>query len=105
MDDPDEVASKSKRPTPWFACFHNGISEASYFVFIEGQIVSHVKNFCKALMLCFVTFFIYHLEYPKEVKDVATFFQEFLFSLPCSEKKKTATYLSVTTGIKNFTEL
>lgn len=91
-----------KNPTPLIACFQTGPSQLSYFIFIEHVIVTQrLTSFSSALFVLFATFFIYNLEYTKEVADVASFIQELIFLLPC-KRRKTTTYLTATTGIKSF---
>ena len=61
-----------KNPTPLIACFQTGPSQPSYFIFIEHEIVTQrLTSFSSALFVWFATFFIYNLEYTKEVADVA----------------------------------
>lgn len=103
MDNPEDVAVNSKIPSPWFGCFLNGIAERSYFVFVEGQVATHVTTFSKAFAVWFVTHYIYNLEYCKDIKEIAHFIQEFIFLLP-SREKKSSTYLYISTGIKNFAD-
>ena len=62
-----------------------------------------VTAFSKALMLWFVSHYIFNLEYYKQAKDVALFMQEFVFGLPTHDKKS-GTYLSVTTDIQSYVE-
>ena len=100
-DDPQDVATNSKKPTPWIACFQSGLNEPTYFLIIERNIVADTKTFSKAVVVWFLSHYIYNIEYAREIKEVATFFQEFIFTLP-SQEKKSANYLSATTGIKSF---
>ena len=61
-----------KNPTPLIACFQTGPLQPSYFIFIEHEIVTQrLTSFSSALFVWFATFFIYNLEYTKEVADVA----------------------------------
>ena len=57
-------------------------------------------------MLWFIGHYVFNLEYCPHVKEIALFFQEFLFKLPATstmKRQKSATYLTVTTDIQNCT--
>ena len=107
IDDPDDVANREpKRGAPRFACFP--VDENSqYVVYIESEILCVTHSFSQALMLWFISHYILNLEYCIKVREVALFFQEFVFKLPATsatKRLKSATYLSVTTDIINFVE-
>jgi len=53
-------------------------------------------------MLWFATHYVFNLEYSKQAKELALFFQEFIFGLP-DNSKKTSTYLTVSGDILQFT--
>jgi hypothetical protein len=102
-DDPDVIAKRDlKMMAPWFASFESEDS-CQYFVFVEGQVLTQSNSFSKTLLLWFCTHYVLNLEYV--AREVALFFQEFIFNLPAtaSEKEKNATYLSVTTDIQKYT--
>ncbi len=50
--------------------------------------------------MSFALFYVYNLQYDKNVKDVCLFFQEFVFGLPSNLCKKISTYMSITTDIQ-----
>ena len=50
--------------------------------------------------MSFALFYVFNLQYDKNVKDVCLFFQEFVFGLPSNLCKKTSTYMSITTDIQ-----
>ena len=50
-------------------------------------------------MYWFVCHYVFNLQYCKQAKEVATFFQEYVFGLP---KNKSATYLSVCSDISKY---
>jgi len=52
-------------------------------------------------MLWFATHYVFNLEYSKQAKELALFFQEFIFGLP--DNSKTSTYLTVSGDILQFT--
>ena len=103
-DDIDQIGCRSPlRPSPRFAsyCTEGGLTD--YVIYVNLKPLCKVAVFARALMLWFVAHYVFHLEYTKEIKEVAYFFQEFVFG-SLTKAKKTATYLSVTTGIQVFTE-
>ena len=53
----------------------------------------------------FFSHYVLNLEYARQVKEIALFFQEFVCNLPATaadKKLKNATYLSVTTDIQKY---
>lgn len=57
------------------------------------------------LWCCFFSHYVLNLEYAKQIKEVAIFFQEFVCKLPATamdNRQKNATYLSVTTNIQKY---
>ena len=53
----------------------------------------------------FFLHYVFNLEYAKQVKEVALFFQEFVSRLPATandRRHKNATYLAVTTDIQKY---
>ena len=66
--------------------------------------VCPVTDFSQAVCLWFALHYVLNLEYSTKVREVALFFQEFVFKLPATsgtKKQKTVTYLTVTTGIES----
>ena len=101
-DDPNEVAKRAPpRNPPRFAGFMNARGESSYIIFGEQKVLCHVSSFSKALVLWFSIHYIFNLEYCKQTKDVALFFQEYVFGLP-DRSKKSATYLTVCSDIQSY---
>ena len=102
-DDPIEVAlSAPKRSAPRVACFPG--EQCQYFIYVESEVLCEVTSFAHPLMLWFVSHYVFNLEYCTKAKEVALFFQEFIFKLPATgsmKRHKTATYLTVTTNIQN----
>ena len=103
-DDPAQVASRlPARAAPRFACFPG--EEPQYFIFIESEILCICRSFSHALMVWFLSHYIFNLEYSVKVHEVALFVQEFVFGLPATsglKRHKTATYLTVTTDIQSY---
>ena len=62
-------------------------------------------SFSHALMLWFISHYVFNLEYAIQVREVAMFVQEFVFGLPTTsgmKRHKTSTYLAVSTDIHNY---
>ena len=91
------------RPSPRFASFKTVDGTTDYFVFVNCKPLCKVAIFARAIMLWFVSHYIFHLEYAKEIKEIGYFFQETVFG-SIAKAKKTATYLSVTTAIQSHAE-
>ena len=103
-DDPAEVVSRLPvRAAPRFACFPS--EEPQYFIFVESEVLCVCRSFSHALMLWFISHYIFNLEYSVKVKEVALSVQEFVFEFPATsglKRHKTATYLTVSTDIQNY---
>ena len=102
-DNPSEVAVRAPpRNSPRFAGFMNVGGESSYFIFVEQKVLYQISSFSKALLVWFCVHYIFNLEYCKLAKDVALFFQEYVFGMP-DRSKKSATYLTVCSDIQSYT--
>ena len=102
-DNPSEVAVRAPpRNSPRFAGFMNVGGESSYFIFVEQKVLYQISSFSKALLVWFCVHYIFNLEYCKQAKDVALFFQEYVFGMP-DRSKKSATYLTVCSDIQSYT--
>ena len=85
IDDPVEVANrKPKRAAPRIACFQ----EKKIRSIFESETLCVTHSFSQALMLWFVTHYIFNLEYCIQLKEVTLFFQEFIFKLPATSVTK-----------------
>ena len=106
IDDPNTVAKASpRRSAPRIACFKG--EHPQFFIFVEEKTICIVNSLDKALVIWFAVHYVLNLEYSTQVREVALFIQESIFSLPATsitKKQKTATYLVVSTGIKNCME-
>lgn len=69
---------------------------------IETQVIFSVYSFPKALAFWFVCHYVFNLQYCKQAKEVAMFFQEYVFGLTEISKNKGATYLSVCRDICKY---
>ena len=95
-----------KRTAPRFASFE-GEDTCQYVIFVEDIVLTefHGQSFSRALLHWFAAHYILNLEYAKNVKEVALFFQEFVCNLPATgaeKRQKNATYLSITTDIQKY---
>lgn len=102
-DKPEDIAAAPPpRNTPWIGEFAVEDGESIFFIFVEQKVFCSVNSFTKALFLWFSVFYVFNLEYEKNIRDVCLFFQEFVFGLPFNSSKKTSTYMSVTTDISSL---
>ena len=103
-DDPAEVASRPPvRPAPRFVLIPG--EQPQYFIFIENEILCVCYSFSHALVVWFMSHYIFNLEYSNKIKEVALFVQEYIFGRPATsglKRHKTATYLSVCTDIQSY---
>ena len=75
-DDPAEVVSRLPvRAAPRFACFPG--EEPQYFIFVESEVLCVCRSFSHALLLWFISHYIFNLEYSVKVKEVALFVKDF----------------------------
>ena len=82
-DNPDDVCSSSpSMMSPRIAGIPQGDETFNYFLLIENQVVLSVRSFAKAITFWFISHYVFNLQYCKQAKEVATFFQEFIFCLP-----------------------
>ena len=79
-----------------------GEEHVSYYIFVEGRVLCSCNSFAKAFFVWFCSHYIFNLAYHKYYHDAALFIQEFVFSLP-DTNKKSANYLTVATEILNLT--
>lgn len=93
------------RTAPRFCGVPQGDDSFSYFIFIKDKVMFKLLSFSRAAVLWFSFHYVFNLEYCKQTKDLATFFQEFIFDIAeKSSKTKTATYLTVSSDINKFLE-
>ena len=102
-DNPDDVCTRlPTRTAPRIAGIPEGSGTIRYFIMIETQVIFCVYSFPKALAFWFVCHYIFNLQYCKQAKEVAMFFQEYVFGLTEKSKNKSATYLSVCSDICKY---
>ena len=108
-EDPAVVAIKNPPlPNLRFAAFKDN-GDITYYLFIKQKVLCAIPtSFTRSLILWFSVHYIFHLDYYPKIRDVALFFQEFVFGLPESQKgkgakNKTCTYLTISSDIHTFT--
>ena len=103
-DDPAEVATRLPiRPAPRFVYFPG--EEPQYFIFIESEVLCVCHSFSHAIMVWFMSHYVFNLEYSVKVREIALFVQEYIFGLPATsgmKRHKTANYLAVSTDIQSY---
>ena len=67
-------------------------------MYVEQTVLCQVSTFVKALIIWFVSHYVFNLEYAKCAKDAAVFIQE---NVP-QTGAKTSTYLSLSSDIRTF---
>ena len=75
-DEPDKVGEPSlPSSAPRFVCFQKvkGGKNILYMVLCQ------IRSFRMALMVCFITHYVFNLEYLKPLKEVSVFVQDFVF--------------------------
>ena len=80
---------------------HQLDSDPEYFLFVEGEVICKSSSFFRMLMLRFISYYAFNLEYAKPIKEVGMFCQKNIFALP-DQSKKTATYLTVVSDISKY---
>ena len=81
-DDPIEVAlCAPKRSAPRIACFPG--EQCQYFIYVESEVLCEVTSFAHALMLWFVSHYVFNLEYCTKAKEVALFFPRVYLQAAC----------------------
>lgn len=72
-----------------------------YFIVVEQTVLCQVRSLQYALFLAFSSYYVFHLEYPKPIKNVMFFFQDYILSYPNSLRRP-ATYLATASDIKKL---
>lgn len=90
-----------QRSSPRIAAFI-GEEMIQYFVLVEQCVLSQVPSLQHALFITFSAYYIFHLEYPKPVKNAMLFFQDYVLAYPDSQRRP-ATYLATASDIKKLT--
>ena len=99
---PEEVCKEPPvRTAPRIAAFV-GEEAVQYFISVEQRVLCQVPNLQQALFIMFSSFYVFHLEYPKQTKNAMFFFQDYVLSQPDSLKRP-GTYLGFMSDIKKLT--
>ena len=65
---PDDICGQLPLRTSWIAAFV-GDEAIQYFVLVEQKVLCQIPSFQQALFIAFSSFYVFHLEYPEEVKS------------------------------------
>ena len=97
---PESVSRANEKISPRIAAFV-GEEAIQYFIIIERSVLCQVPSFQFALYLTFSSYYVFHLEYPKAIKNVMFFLQDYILSYPDSLRRP-ATYLATASDIKKL---
>lgn len=64
-----------------------------FFVVVEQKVLCEAPSFQAAIFAMFSSYYIFHLEYPKNCKNILFFLQDYILGLPDS-LGRTGTYLA-----------
>ena len=78
-----------------------GKSQFSISLLLNEVFSVQVPSFQFALFLAFSSYYVFHLEYPKAIKNVMFFLQDYILSYPDSLHWP-ATYLATASDIKKL---
>ena len=78
-----------------------GEESIQYFVLVEKTVLCQVPSLQLAMFLAFSAYYAYHLEYPKPIKNVMFFLQDYVLSYPDSLRRP-ATYLATASDINTL---
>ena len=74
-------------------------SKYQFFVIAENEILGEYPCFQDALFFGFAAYYVFHVEYPSQAKNILYFFQDFVVRYPDSHNRS-GTYLATTSDIK-----
>ena len=95
----EEACRKSPvRNSPRIAAFV-GDESTQFFIVCEQKVICKATSLQVALFLMFSSYYVFNLQYPKQVRNVFFFFQDYVLSQPDSFKRPTP-YISVVSDIK-----
>ena len=97
---PERVSRETQHNAPQIAAFV-GDETVQYFVIIEQRVLCQVATFQHALFIAFSAFYVFHLEYPKAIRNVMFFLQDYVLQFPDSMRRP-ATYLAAASDIKKL---
>ncbi len=70
-----------------------------FFVLVEQKVLCQVPSFQFALFILFSAYYAFHLQYPRSIKNVMFFLQDYVLAYPDSMHRP-ATYLATASDIK-----
>lgn len=100
-ESPENVSQRSGKNSPRVATFV-GDESIQYFILVEQTVLCQSRSLQYALFLTFSSYYVFHLEYPKPIRNVMFFFQDYILSYPDSLRRP-ATYLATASDIKKMT--
>ena len=105
ITDTPEHASKEApaRNSPRIAAFV-GEENKQYFILVEQKILCQVPSIQFALFIVFSAYYVIHLEYPKQLKNVMFFLQDYVLSYPDSLRRP-ATYQATASDLKKLSPM
>ena len=74
-------------------------ANVQYIITAEGVVLGEYPSFQDTLFFMFASYYVYHLKYPSQVKNIFYFIQDFIVRHPDSYDRS-GTYLATTTDIK-----
>lgn len=77
----------------------SSMTKIQYFVTAEREVLGEYPSFQDTLFFVFASYYVYHLQYPTQVKNIFYFIQDFIVRHPDSYDRK-GTYLATTSDIK-----
>ncbi len=84
MTDKPEDVCHSKYNAPRIPAFVSAES-TQYYIFVEQGVLCEVPSLEIAIFLFFSSFYVFHLAYPKELKNVLFFLQDYILEQPDSQ--------------------
>ena len=97
-----ESASREEFTVPRIAAFV-GEEHTQYFVIIEHSILCEVPSIQLAIFVMFSFYYIFHLEYPKHIRNVLYFLQDYVLNFPDSGPRPSV-YLAVASDINKLSK-
>ena len=89
-----------KRTQPRVAAFITEGGTTEYLILCENRRLCKCTNLQTAIFTMFSRYYIFHLDYPKQAKNVFEFLQDYVLGHPDSSSKKSGTYLAIVSDIK-----
>lgn len=94
-----ETILSSDYPSPRMVVV-TSMARTQFFVTAEGDVLGEYPTFQDMLFFMFAAYYVYHLKYPSQVKNILYFMQDFVVRHPDSFDRS-GTYLATTSDIKH----